>query len=131
MRLGCKTIWISVNRFLCALDYTGPPSLLPPPDFYWARLALLWLFIMILIRSAYMLVSGRLTGKDVFTSLNLVSRLLNNLYIHDANKMDFSSMMTDFCLIGLWDRSCLKVFENLKKFHSLAPSCHTYIYPLI
>lgn len=42
---------------------------------------------------------------------------------------DFGYMMTNYFLIGLWDRSCLKVFENLKEFHSLVPF-HTHIYPL-
>lgn len=39
-------------------------------------------------------------------------------------------MMTNFFLIGLWDRSCLKVFEKSKRIPFTGPLLsHTYLSP--
>lgn len=62
-----------------------------------------------------MLVSPRLTLWDVLISPNFVFHLLNNfLYLTSMiqDKVDFGPTMTDLFLIGLWQRSCLKVWKS-------------------
>lgn len=74
---------------------------------------------MISVRSAYVLVSGRLTLWDVLIFPNFVFHLLTSISMIQ-DKVDFGPTMTDLFLIGLWQRSCLKVWKSKEiKFTAL------------